>query len=185
MPAPLVSIALGLAQFAPQLMRFFGAGESSTAAAEKVVGIAQAITGTETPEAALARMREDAGAQFQFRMRTLELDGELEQAYLVDRQDARKRDVAMIQAGRYNYRADAMVIGAVVGLLACLITLVWFQGAIPGEVVGIVSTISGLFGACLRDAFQYEFGSSRGSALKSQEQTATMAALMKARGVEQ
>lgn len=40
----------------------------------------------------------------------------------------------------------------------------WDGGAsVPGEVVGIVSTIAGIFGACLRDAFQFEFGSSRGS----------------------
>ena len=29
--------------------------------------------------------------------------------------------------------------------------------------VGIISTVAGIFGACLRDAFQFEFGSSRGS----------------------
>jgi len=184
MPAPLISIALGLAQFAPQLMRYFGAGEDSAAVAEKVVAVAQSVTGATTPEQALERLREDAQAQQAFRLATLQVDGQLEQAYLADRQDARKRDVALAQAGRYNYRADAMVIGAVVGMLACLVTLVWFRQGLPGEVVGIVSTISGLFGACLRDAFQYEFGSSRGSAMKSQEQTATMAALMKSRGAE-
>lgn len=75
--------------------------------------------------------------------------------------------MALARAGQRNVRADVMIIGAVVGLLACLIVLVQFQDQVPGEVVGIVSTIAGLFGACLRDAFQYEFGSSRGSADKS------------------
>lgn len=93
--------------------------------------------------------------------------GRSDKAYLADRADARARDVALAQAGRNNRRADVMIIGAVVGLLACLFVLVRFQGQVPGEVVGIVSTVAGLFGASLRDAFQYEFGSSRGSADKS------------------
>ena len=61
-------------------------------------------------------------------------------------------------------RKNVMLLGAGVGLLTCLGTLIGFRGGeLPGEVVGIVSTISGIFGACLRDAFQFEFGSSRSS----------------------
>ena len=56
-----------------------------------------------------------------------------------------------------------MVVGAVLGLVACLVSLIWFRTGLPGEAVGIISTIAGIFGACLRDAFQFEFGSSRGS----------------------
>lgn len=56
-----------------------------------------------------------------------------------------------------------MVLGAVLGLIACLASLIWFRAGLPGEAVGIISTIAGIFGACLRDAFQFEFGSSRGS----------------------
>jgi hypothetical protein len=41
--------------------------------------------------------------------------------------------------------------------------LVFFRKDIPGEAVGIISTVAGIFGACLRDAYQFEFGSSRGS----------------------
>lgn len=103
----------------------------------------------------------------QFRTSLLQVEADLDKAYLADRADARARDVALAQAGRNNRRADVMIIGAVVGLLACLFVLVRFQGQVPGEVVGIVSTVAGLFGASLRDAFQYEFGSSRGSADKS------------------
>lgn len=161
---PIVPIALALAQFAPQLMRYFGAGETSTAVAEKVVDLAQAVTGTATPEAALAAIQADQQLQHAFRMRSLEIDSTLEQAYLADRSDARKRDVQLrALTGGSNTRADVMVGGAVVGLIACLAVLVFFRNEIPGEVVGIVSTIAGIFGACLRDAFQFEFGSSRGS----------------------
>jgi hypothetical protein len=35
--------------------------------------------------------------------------------------------------------------------------------SLSGEVIGIVSTIAGIFGSCLKDACAFEFGSSRGS----------------------
>lgn len=162
--APLIPIALALAQFAPQVMRYFGAGETSTAVAEQVVNLAQTVSGAKTPEEALAAIRADAQLQVAFQQRVLELDAQLEQAYLADRSDARSRDVEMRKlTGGKNTRADVMVLGAVIGLIACLGVLGFFRQQVPGEVVGIVSTIAGIFGACLRDAFQFEFGSSRGS----------------------
>lgn len=66
-----------------------------------------------------------------------------------------------------NARANVMVAGAVVGLITCLLVLALFRQQIPGEAVGVISTVAGIFGTCLRDAFQYEFGSSRGSADKT------------------
>lgn len=63
-------------------------------------------------------------------------------------------------------RANVMVVGAVVGLITCLLMLALFKAQIPGEAVGVISTVAGIFGTCLRDAFQFEFGSSRGSRSK-------------------
>lgn len=56
-----------------------------------------------------------------------------------------------------------MVLFDAAGLVACLLVLTFFRQNIPGEVVGLLSTIAGIFGLCLRDAHQFEFGSSRGS----------------------
>lgn len=162
--APLIPIALALAQFAPQVMRYFGAGDASTAVAEQVVNLAQTVSGAKTPEEALAAIRADAQLQVAFQQRVLELDSQLEQAYLADRSDARNRDVEMRKlTGGKNTRADVLALGAVIGLIACLLVLGFFRQQMPGEAVGIVSTIAGIFGTCLRDAFQFEFGSSRGS----------------------
>lgn len=176
---PLLPIALGLAQFAPSVMRFFGAGDDSVAVAEKVVGVAQTITGAPTPEAALQVMRENAQMQQQFNLAMLEMDGELEKAYLSDRQDARKRDIEFLKAGRTNTRANAMVAMDAIGLIACLIVLTLFRKEIPGEVVGLLSTIAGIFGLCLRDAHQFEFGSSRGSKEKDDINAAALQQLVK------
>lgn len=161
-----ITIAMALAQFAPQIIRWVTGSDKAAEAAGKVVDIAEAVTG-QGGMAAVDALRADPTMVLQFRTSLMQVEADLDKAYLADRADARARDVALAQAGRNNRRADVMIIGAVIGLLACLFVLVRFQGQVPGEVVGIVSTVAGLFGACLRDAFQFEFGSSRGSAEKT------------------
>ena len=161
-----ITMAMALAQFAPQIVKWITGSDKAAEAAGQVVDIAEAVTG-KGGTAAVEALRADPAMVLQFRTALLQVEVDLDKAYLADRADARARDVALARAGQRNVRADVMIIGAVVGLLACLIVLVQFQDQVPGEVVGIVSTIAGLFGACLRDAFQYEFGSSRGSADKS------------------
>lgn len=159
-----ISIALALAQFAPTLLRFFGAGEKPVAVAEQVIGIAQTVTGATSPQDALDRLRQDAQLAQQFQLAVLAADTELEKAALADRASARERDIEIRKlTGGHNQRADLMVAAAAIGLIACLGALIFFRKEIPGEAVGIISTVAGIFGACLRDAYQFEFGSSRGS----------------------
>lgn len=164
-----VSVALGLAQFAPSLLRYFGVGEKSAAVAEKVIDIARQVTGQPTGPEAVEALRQNAQLAQEFNLAVLKIDGELEQAYLADRTNARSRDIEIRRInGGSNRRADVMVAGATIGLVCCLLTLIFFRKEIPGEAVGIISTIAGIFGACLRDAFQFEFGSSRGSRDKTE-----------------
>lgn len=80
-----------------------------------------------------------------------------------DRSNARQRDTSLFQTGRRNLRGDIMVLSALLGLLGCLAALTIFKMSLSGEVIGIVSTIAGIFGSCLKDAYAFEFGSSRGS----------------------
>lgn len=158
-----ITIALALAQLAPSLLRYFGVGEKPVAVAEKVIEVAKQITGQPSGPEAIEAMKQNAQLAHDFNLAVLKMDGELEQAYLADRRDARARDVALHQAGYQNRRADLMVLFDVIGLVACLVVLSLFRKDIPGEVVGLLSTIAGIFGLCLRDAHQFEFGSSRGS----------------------
>ena len=133
----------------------------------------------------LARLTQDAEAmqrakQFEAehaeRMMKMKLDDDQRQreAADADRADARKRDTAMIAAGVSNKRANWMVALDVVGLLACLggmMGLGWFKATHPdaitegvfGALLAQLSTLASFFGLCLRDAHQFEFGSSRGS----------------------
>jgi hypothetical protein len=72
-------------------------------------------------------------------------------------------NVNLINAYSRNKRLNIMVISAAIGLIFCMLVLTTYKGDLPGEVVGIISTVSGIFGACLKDAYSFEFGSSRGS----------------------
>jgi hypothetical protein len=88
-------------------------------------------------------------------------------------------NVGVINACGRNKRMNIMVIGAALGLIFCLLTLTSYKGDLPGEVVGIISTVSGIFGACLKDAYSFEFGSSRGSKEKDEKISSTILERMK------
>lgn len=167
-----LTIAFGLAQFAPQVIRWITGSDKAEAAATHVVQIAQAVTGKPTGDAALQALAADPALVLQYRQAVLASAAELDRAYLADRQDARARDVALARAGRLNVRADVMVAVDALGLLACLVVLALYRQGLPGEVVTLITTIASIFGLCLRDAHQFEFGSSRGSQEKTELLTA-------------
>ena len=161
---PLIPLALSLAQFAPSLLRFFGAGEKPVAIAQQVIDIAQSVTGTKSPEEALAAMQKNQEFAQKFQMAVLQQDGEFERMYLDDRKDARSRDVALAQAtGHTNRRADIMLTLAFLAVIviSCLLAL----GTVtPSSAVsGFLFTIGGMFARNIGTAFDFEFGSSRGS----------------------
>jgi hypothetical protein len=173
MAFPIIAAALGLAGFAPIIARWLG-GDQAHEVATKVVDIAQKVTGTLDPVEAIQRLQNNTDMVSAFQKAVIQVEAEIELAVMKDRQDARLRDVALVNAGRSNVRADVMVIAAAVGLMLCLGSLACFSEALPGEAIGIISTISGIFGACLKDAYTFEFGSSRGS----KEKDDTVAALI-------
>jgi hypothetical protein len=162
-----ITLALALAgQFAPGIIKYFTNSDTAGAVAGQVIDIAKTVTGQGTPAAALAALQADPALAIQFKTAIMANDTDLEKAYLADRADARARDVKLAEAGRRNVRADVMVIMDVIGLVACLIVLAFFRVGMPGEVVALLSSIASIFGLCLRDAHQFEFGSSRSSQTK-------------------
>ncbi len=162
-----LTIALGLMQMAPSLMRFFGAGEGSVAVAEKVVDVAKAVTGQPTGQEALAAIQQDPALAHEFNMAVLKIDGELEQAYLADRKDARGRDVEFLKAGRRNYRADVMFVLAV-AVICGLVWIVWKDPGINEYVKGIFTLVLGRFLGYLDNIYNFEFGTTRGSQQKNE-----------------
>ena len=170
MSLTILGVASALADLVPGVARWFTNDpkdvERTKNIAKQVIGIAKKITGTDDAVRALSVLEKDPKALMNFQKAILAMERDLEHAFLMDRQDARYRDMAFISSGRSNTRADVMVISAALGLLSCLVSLALFRGNLPGEAVGIISTIAGIFGACLKDAYSFEFGSSRGSKVK-------------------
>lgn len=159
-----ISIALALAQFAPSIMRYFGVGEKSVGVVDKVLDIAQSITGAPTSPEALAAIQKSQELQFQFNMAVLTNDGELERAYLKDTQSARERDIAIVTSGKHNYRADSMYVLAII-LIAALVWVV-LKSEIDEYAKGIITLVLGRFLGYLDNIYNFEFGTTRSSKTK-------------------
>lgn len=173
MAFPIIAAALGLAEFAPMIARWLG-GENAENIASDVITTAKKITKTNDPYEAVQKLQKDPLLVLEFQRAILKQEADLEAAFLHDKQNARQRDMAYLHAGFKNTRADVMVCAAATGLIMCLVALGFYSDNLPGEAVGIISTVAGIFGACLKDAYAFEFGSSRGSKEKDQ----TVAQLM-------
>lgn len=155
-----ISIALGLARFVPLAAKWL-IGEKAGEAAQEVLNIAEKVTGRTGTDAEKA-LAADPALQLEFKKAVLANEASLDGLYLKDRQDARARDVELKKNGYKNKRADFMI--AVVGVaLVVVVVLLWHNPDIPS---GIVAIFNMMVGACLKmlgDAFNFEFGSSRGS----------------------
>ena len=161
--ALLAPIAIKLAaEYAPDFIRHIGC-EKAGDVAESVVGIARTITGIDDPEKAAAAVHADPALALQFKRHLASLEADLEKAYLADRQNARSRDVEMRKAGYRNTRADLMLGMAFTSFVALCVILYLGRLDLPGEIISIITMAIGAILKMIGDAFQFEFGSSRGS----------------------
>ena len=142
-------------------------------ALEKIAEVATSITQSTVPAEVMKLLGNNELMRAEFDQALMRIEQDIDLAYLKDIQHARGRDLARVKEGQGNLRADIMVVAAAGGLAGCLCCLVFYESALPGEAVGIISTVAGIFGACLKDAYAFEFGSSRGSKNKD-AQVATM-----------
>lgn len=94
------------------------------------------------------------------------ISAELDKAYLKGTENARERDTKLTMAGYHNYRADVMISVAFISF-CFLCYLVNFNTAIKPEVLAIFNMAIGALLKMMGDAFQFEFGSSRGSKEKN------------------
>ena len=157
-----VSIAMGLASVAPQIVRWLSGSDKAEQVAERVVDLAREVTGRSDPVDALAAVKADPAVALQFRTAVMEHEREFDAMYLADRQSARNRDVEYVRAGRNNWRADILALLAVAGLVTC----VWFvarDSSLPERAVNAIMFVAGVLAAAVRDVYSFEFGSSRGS----------------------
>ena len=149
------------ARFAPGLVRRL-AGDTAGDIAERLLSIGRAVTGASSPEEIRARLDADAEAAAEFQRQAAALDAELERAYLADRQDARSRDLELAKLGRRNVRGDVLAFAAILGLIAT-IALAFFAPVPDGPARDLVLLLGGALVVMVKDVYQFEFGSSRGS----------------------
>tara|TARA_R100000951_G_scaffold19244_1_gene16003 strand:- start:698 stop:1213 length:516 start_codon:yes stop_codon:yes gene_type:complete len=163
-----LSIGLSLAtQFAPSLIRRL-AGDNNSDTAERIISIGRTLTGASTDEGIEPALVADPALAHQFRMQAAALDVELEKAYLADTQNARQRDLAFLAAGKRNWRADALAVIIVLGLVGNGFALMFVE--IPPTSMPLLNTLQGALIAGFMGIISFEFGSSRGS----KEKTAMM-----------
>ncbi|EKE09818.1 MAG: hypothetical protein ACD_16C00103G0004 [uncultured bacterium] len=165
MSFPILALAQALTEFVPVMARWLK-GDEGEKTAQKIINTAQRVTGEKNPQTLLHILKTNPNLLVDFQEAILKINHDLEMNDYKDREGARGRDIALIHAGRRNLRADIMVIAAALGLVSCLVTISLYRLSLPGETVGIISTIAGIFGSCLKDAYTFEFGSSRGSRVK-------------------
>ncbi len=157
-----ISIAFGLAQYAPQILKWITGDDKSAKVAEKVVDIAKAVTGRADGVGAMEELKANPESVLRFNEAVMVNEADLEKAYLADRADARDRDKEFVRAGRINWRADILAFLAVGGLVTC----VWFvarDSALPERAVNAIMFVAGVLASAVRDVYGFEFGSSRGS----------------------
>jgi hypothetical protein len=109
-------------------------------------------------------MRQNAELAQQFNLAVLAADTKLEELYLADRKDARARDVEVRKLdGGKNRRADIMLLAAFAAVIAIAALLALGKVSGADAVGGFLITVGGMFARNIGTAFDFEFGSSRGS----------------------
>lgn len=107
-------------------------------------------------------------AEIEFAKFLKDNDLKLEEVAAKDRDSARVRDTAFVRANRWNFRADLLALLAVGGLIVC----VWFvarDSELPERAVNAIMFVAGVLAAAVRDVYNFEFGSSRGSKDKDEQ----------------
>lgn len=160
-------LLLALANFAPLLIKYIGAGDATQKIVEAVSVVATTITGAKTPEEALKNLQESTEIAQKFQLAILEKSQQLDEIFLKDIQNARNRDIEIRKTGQRNTRAETMYVLAVV-MIVILVYLVWSDTSLSEYVKGVVTLVLGRFLGYLDSIYNFEFGTTRTAQEKDQ-----------------
>lgn len=163
--APLIPIAMGLAQYVPNIIKLLTGSDKAEDVATAVVGVAQAVTGAPTPEAALSTINADPDKVLAFQQAMAQQQIDMELAYLSDTQSARARDIELAKAGNPNYRANVMATLAALTVLVCLMITVWVSN-MDDFAKATITLITGRALGWVEQVFNFEYGTNRASKVK-------------------
>jgi hypothetical protein len=178
MPLPAFLLPL-VSSVAPALVRLATGSDRAADVAREVSDAVGEVVGIrpETPELArdaLEAIQADPALYARLRSRLAEIEQEELECLLADRQDARSRDLRVRElAGGVNTRANVMLLLAFLAIIAIAAALVLLnlnadaqspqQMQFNGAIIGFLTGIGGMFARNIGSAFDFEFGSSRGS----------------------
>lgn len=155
-----ITIAMGLSQFAPSIIKWISGSDKAADAAQKVVDVAAQITGRPADQV-IDALKADPSLVLDFRKAVMANELQMDQMYLADVASARQRDVDL---HAHNYRADSMSILAVI-LIAALVYVV-LKSELDEYAKGIITLVLGRFLGYLDNIYNFEFGTTRASKLK-------------------
>lgn len=163
-----ISIAMALAQFAPGIIKLLTGSDKAADVADKVIGVAQAVTGTSTGSAALAAVTADPQKVLEFQQAMGAQQLELERMFLADVQDARKLQAAALAQEDLFSKRFVYYLAAAWSLFAMLYfaAVTFWPPVAAGQ--RIADTILGvLISTVLGTILAYFYGSTKGSAEKT------------------
>jgi hypothetical protein len=161
-----LTTAMGLATYAPRIVKWLSGSDKAEAVAQKVVAVAEAVTGRPGTDAVYT-LEGNPDKVLEFRTRIAELEADVEKAVMEDKQHARAAHRDHWMPWLLTLTLVAMVSGTVAGLL--------FVAVPDGNKEVLYLIVGQLIGAFVT-AVAYWLGSSRGSAVKQDELTSLMAA---------
>lgn len=148
------------------------AGDKAADVAGKIISGAQASFGTTDPKQIELLIQQDK-SKADLALARMNADLDAYRIQVDDIKSARERDVQIRSAGGTNARANVMLFGNFCCIIVIVIGIVWYRESMPDGIAAILGGLIGNLATMLTQAFNFEFGSSRGSSEKT-DQLASM-----------
>lgn len=178
--APLIPIAISLAaKYVPDIIAHFS-GKNAAGVAEKVLEVAQQVTGSPTPDEAVKALAANPELALQFKKAVLEQEVELKRisleetkAFLGDAESARKRETDIATSDKAPLLSK--IVTPSLAISTVVLTFLMFglmiymaDGDLKPAQERIIIFICGAMVPLCGQVYSYYFGSSRGDAAKDQ-----------------
>lgn len=146
-----VTIAMGLAQFVPSLLKWITGSDKAEEVAQKAVDIAQAVTGQPTGDAALKALQANPDLVIKYRQAVLDQEVEFQRLAVQNAGDINRTMQAEAAADHwptYSWRPYIGFCFGTLGVTSGAIALVAYGGVIFGDTKPeVLAYLPGLLGA--------------------------------------